>query len=49
MRKLGGVRAVSVAEVRNAEARLKILDEILATDPEAATKPANSPQPAEPK
>ena len=28
MRKLGAVRAVSVAEVRNAEARLKILDEI---------------------
>jgi hypothetical protein len=42
MRKLGAVHAVSVSEVRNAEARLKILDEILATDPEAPKTPADS-------
>jgi hypothetical protein len=48
MRKLGAVRAVSIAEVRNAEARLKILDEILSSDPEAAAKSAsaNPPSPA---
>jgi hypothetical protein len=47
--KLAKVRAVSVVEVRNAEARLKMLDDILATDPDAAKKPADLPQPAEPK
>jgi hypothetical protein len=40
VRKLGAVRAVSMAEVRNAEARLKILDEILASDPDAPKTPA---------
>jgi hypothetical protein len=49
MRKLGIARAVSVVEVRNAETRLKILDEILATDPEAAKQPADSPNHAEQK
>lgn len=49
MRKLGAVRAVSVAEVRNAEARLKFLDEILNSDPEAKSKPANPPAAVEPK
>jgi hypothetical protein len=50
MRKLGAVRAVSVAEVRNAEARLKILEDILAMDSDAATsKPANAPPAREPK
>lgn len=44
LRGLGAVRAVSMAEVRNADARLKILDEILASDPEAPPKPT-SPQP----
>jgi hypothetical protein len=48
MRKLVAVHAVSVAEVRNAEARLKILDEILSSDPDAAAKSAiaNPPSPA---
>jgi hypothetical protein len=48
MRKLVAVHAVSVVEVRNAEARLKILDEILSADPEAAAKSAsaNPPSPA---
>jgi hypothetical protein len=49
LRRLGAVHAVSLAEVRNAEARLKVLDEILASDPEAPTKPTNSPPPPEPK
>jgi hypothetical protein len=50
MRKLGAVRAVSVAEVRNAEARLKILEDILAMDSDATTsKPVNSPPAREPK
>jgi hypothetical protein len=43
MRKLGAVHAVSVAEVRNAEARLTILDQILAADPEPPTPPAGPP------
>jgi cell division septum initiation protein DivIVA len=48
MRKLGAVHAVSLVEVRNTEARLKILDEILSSDPEAAAKSAseNPPSPA---
>jgi len=46
MRKLGAVHAVSMSEVRNADVRLKILDEILATDPETVNKPAESPHPA---
>jgi hypothetical protein len=50
MRKLGAVRAVSAAEVRNAEARLKILDDILAVDSESTTsKPASVPAASEPK
>jgi hypothetical protein len=49
MRKLGAVRAVSVAEIRNAEARLKFLDEILASDPESTSKPVNPPPASEPK
>jgi hypothetical protein len=48
MRKLAAVHAVSLVEVRNTEARLKILDEILSSDPEAAAKSAseNPPSPA---
>jgi hypothetical protein len=47
MHKLGAAHVVSLAEVRNAEVRLKILDEILATDPEPAKRPTDSPrQPA---
>jgi len=49
MRKLGAVRAVSTADVRNANARLNMLDEILAADPELETKASNTPKPAEPK
>jgi hypothetical protein len=49
MRRLGAVHAVSTADVRNADARLKMFDEILAADPEAGTKTPGSPQPAEPK
>jgi hypothetical protein len=49
MQRLGAVHAVSVAEVRNAAARLKMLDEILAADPEASEKPANTPDATEPK
>jgi cell division septum initiation protein DivIVA len=49
MRKLGAVRAVSTADVRNANARLNMLDEILAADAEQETKPTNTPKPAEPK
>jgi hypothetical protein len=49
MQKLGAVRAVSAAEIRNAEATLKYLDEILESDPEAKSKPANPPAAVEPK
>jgi cell division septum initiation protein DivIVA len=49
MRKLGAVRAVSTADVRNANARLNMLDEILAADSEQETKPTNTPKPTEPK
>ena len=49
MRRLGAVHAVSTAEVRNANARLNMLDEILAADSEQETKPTNTPKPAEPK
>jgi hypothetical protein len=49
MRKLGAVRAVSVAEIRNAEAKLKILDDILASDAESTSKPLNPPAASEPK
>jgi hypothetical protein len=48
-RKLGAVRAVSMADVRNANARLSMLDEILASDPEEPTKPTSIPGPAEAK
>ena len=49
MRRLGAVHAVSTADVRNANARLNMLDEILASDSEQETKPTNTPKPAEPK
>lgn len=49
MRRLGAVHAVSTADVRNANARLNMLDEILAADSEQETKPTNTPKPAEPK
>lgn len=49
MRRLGAVHAVSTADVRNANARLNMLDEILASDSEQETKPTNIPKPAEPK
>jgi cell division septum initiation protein DivIVA len=45
MRRLGAVHAVSVAEVRNADARLKIFDEILAADPDAVKTPADATTP----
>jgi hypothetical protein len=49
IRRLGAVRAVSTAEVRNAEARLKMLDDILASDPDAVAKSSKVPPPPEPK
>jgi hypothetical protein len=49
IRRLGAVHAVALAEVRNAEARLKMLDEILASDPDAVAKSSKVPPPPEPK
>jgi hypothetical protein len=49
LRKLGAVHAVAAVDVRNAEAKLKILDDILAMDPESTSKPAIAPAAGEPK
>jgi hypothetical protein len=49
MRKLGIAHAITDAEIRNAEARLKIFDEILSADPNAPTNPARSPRNGESK
>jgi hypothetical protein len=46
LRKLNAAHAVTLAEIQSAEARLRIIDQILATDPEAPKPPTQPTVPA---